>query len=124
MEKKSPSRIKYEQNNPVVSFRISKELYDSLQKAKEKQGMSYTDILRVGLGLITPTIRSEEKIKLQAYDKGWEQGNEMALEAFAITYPCKKCKKEMIVDTEEEKKAIREFLFAQGWHHGDCNNPD
>jgi len=28
--KKTPSRIKYEQDNPVVSFRVSRELCDRL----------------------------------------------------------------------------------------------
>ena len=46
--KKSPSKIRYEQNNPTVSFRVSREPYDRLQA----EGKSYVDILKTGLGLM------------------------------------------------------------------------
>ena len=51
-KKKSPSRIKYEQRHPTVSFRVTKELYDRLQAVKEAEGLSNTDILKVGVGLL------------------------------------------------------------------------
>lgn len=42
--KKYPSRIRYEENNPTVSFRISLEDYEQLDEIREEQG---TDILPV-----------------------------------------------------------------------------
>ena len=106
MSKKNSSRIKYEQNHPVVSFRISKELYDSLQAAKEKEGLSYTDILKIGLGLTKLTIDKKEVIEQKAFDKGWEKGNDDAMNVYPIYYPCSKCGKEIIVTSAEEKDAI------------------
>jgi hypothetical protein len=47
--KKTPSRIKYEQSHPTVSFRVSREFYDRLQAVKEAEGRSYTDALKVGV---------------------------------------------------------------------------
>ena len=50
--KKTPSRVKYEQNHPTVSFRVSKELYDMLQAVKKAEGKSNTDVLKAGVGLL------------------------------------------------------------------------
>lgn len=121
--KNPPSREKYERDNPVVSFRVSRKEYDVLQATKKKEGRSNADIMRAGLGLFEVKIRAEEEIRQQAYEKGQVNGYELAESDFKITYPCSRCKKMIEVTTEEEKKAIRKFMVDNGWHHGDCNNP-
>ena len=68
--KQTPSRIKYEQNHPTVSFRVSKELYERLQAVKKAEGKSITDVLKVGVGLLEVKIRKEKEIRVQAYDEG------------------------------------------------------
>lgn len=117
---KSPARDRYERNNPVVSFRVDRELYDRLQRAKKVKGMSYTDVVKAGLGLIEVKIRSEEKIKLQGHDEGYEQAANSAYELWAVPYPCSICGEEIVVTTDEEKKAIATYMREHGWGHGDC----
>lgn len=118
-----PSRKRYDTSHPVISLRTDEEIRNGLREAKEKKGMSRVDVLKVGLGLTKLTIRAEEEIRRQAYDEGWEKGIQEAMELYAVPYPCSKCGKEMTVETDEEKKAIRKFLTSSGWHHGDCSNP-
>jgi len=122
-KRKSPSREKYERNNPVVSHRVPKELHDRLQVAKEKEGLSNTDILKIGLGVIEPKIRAEEKVRQEAYDGGFEDGINAAEELYAVTYNCCMCGKKIWVTTDKEKKAIKGLMWEAGWHHGDCSNP-
>lgn len=122
-KRKPPSREKYERENPVVSFRAPKEIYGSLQVVKEKQGKSYLDIMKAGLGLYEVKVRAEEEVRREAYDEGFEEAANIACDAFLVTYPCSKCGKDITVDTEEEKKAIREFMINAGWSHSDCSNP-
>ena len=119
--KKLPSRKRYEEKKPTISFRASRELYDRLQAVKKAEGKSNTDILKVALGLIEVKVRAEKEVRLEAYDEGWEKGVNSTWDVLAVTYPCGKCGKELTVDTEEEKKAIRKFIIASGWSHGDCN---
>ena len=121
-KRKSPSREKYERNNPVVSHRIPKELRDRLQAAKEKEGLSYTDILKMGLGLLEPKIRAEKEVWEEAYERGHISGYTSAESAYRITYPCSVCKKTMVVRAEGTKRAIREFLINEGWGHATCHN--
>ena len=122
-KKKPPSRIKYEQANPVVSTRVTKAIRSRLRELEQSEGVSMADVIKAGLGLIEIKVRAEEEVRREADDKGWERGNEEASNLYAVTYPCSKCGKEMTVYTDEEKKAIRKFMISSGWHHGDCSDP-
>jgi len=115
-----PSRKKYERDNPVVSCRVSREVYDRLQTIKKVEGRSMADILEAGLGLFEVKVRSEKEIWQQAFDVGEESGINRAEEIYAITYKCSGCGEEMFVSTDEEKTAIRRFIKEQGWGHKEC----
>jgi len=121
-KKKSPSRERYERKRPTFSFRNYEELNERINKVKKAEGISNTNIIEAGVGLFEVNVKKEEEIRQQIYDEVWEEGINAAWALLAVTYPCSKCGKEMTVDTEEEKKAIRKFIIASGWGHGDCNN--
>jgi predicted CopG family antitoxin len=118
-----PSRKKYEQSNPTISCRVPRQVYDRLKEIKKAEGKSIADILKAGLGLFEVKRRNEETIRQEAYDKGWEDGVNTTEALYAVTYRCSNCRKEMVVTSDKEKKAIREYMHDSGWCHGDCNNP-
>ena len=66
-KKKLPSRIKYDNSHPVVSCRVSSEIYDKLTEAREKYGKSLADILKVGLKL-------QDIASAKSWDKGYKAG--------------------------------------------------
>ena len=115
-----PSRQRYEETHPVFSARVSKGIYDRIQAVKEKEGRSNTDILKVALGLIEVKKRAEEEVRQEAHDDGYEEGVNQAIEVFGIRYPCYKCGREILVDTEEEKQAIRQYMLEHKWGHAEC----
>lgn len=119
---RSPARERYEKKTRVISCRVSVKLYDRLQRAKKVEGMSYTNILKAGLGLIEVKVRAEDEIRQKAYDEGEESGINRAAAIYMVSYPCGKCKKMIPVTTEEEKEAIRKFMVESGWCHADCND--
>jgi|GEM_PF-3477436 len=49
-KKTSPSRIKYEQEHPTISFRLDKETYTRLKKHLQGTGHSYADFNKDALG--------------------------------------------------------------------------
>lgn len=59
-----PSRIKYEQSHPTVSFRIDRGLHEELKSLKKQAGLSVADVLRVGLDRCSPMAG-------EAYHLGW-----------------------------------------------------
>jgi len=120
--KKTPSRVKYEQKRPTVSFRISKELYDRLQAVKEAEGKSTTEVLKVGVGLLEVKVSEEKEAKRQGYDEGFEKGYEEAEELYKVTYPCKICRRTLVVTSAKEKGAIKNYMLEHGWGNADCIN--
>ena len=117
---KPPARDRYEKNNPVVSCRVDRQLYDRLQAAKLAEGKSFTDILRIGLGMLEVKVRKEKEIRQQAYEEGQLNGYELAEYEYKVTYPCSICGESIEVTTDEEKKAIAEYMREHGWGHADC----
>jgi len=117
-----PSRKKYEEDNPVVSCRVSKELYNRLRAIKKTEGKSMADILKAGLGLFEVKVRAEKEVRQEAYEEGQLNGYELAESEYKVTYPCSICGKSTEVTTEEEKKAIRRYMVEHGWGHANCIN--
>jgi hypothetical protein len=118
--KKTPSRIKYEQNHPTVSFRVSRELYDRLRAVKEAEGKSITDVLEVGVGLLEVKVGKERNIRQAGYDDGFEKGYKEAQARYMVTYPCKVCRKTLVVTSSKEKEAIKGYMLENGWGHTNC----
>jgi len=121
-KKSTPSPEKSKEANPVVSFRVSRELFDRLEAVKETEGKSNADVLSVGVGLLEVKIRKEKEVRYQAYEEGWEKGNEEACNLFLVVYSCSVCGKEIEVTTDDEKRAIKKYMRQYGWGHGDCVN--
>ena len=117
-----PSRKKYEEDNPVVSCRVPKELYNRLRAIKKAEGKSMADVLKAGLGLFEVKVRTEKEVKQEAYEEGQINGYELAESEYKVTYPCSICGESIEVTTDEEKKAIAEYMREDGWGHADCIN--
>ncbi len=120
IKKKSPSRIKYEQNNPVISFRATKEIRDRTDVVRKTEAKNNAAIFKVGLGILEVKVRAEKEIKEEAYQEGIEDGYDCAQELYAVSYPCCVCKKTIEVESKEEKEAIAEYMTERGWGHSEC----
>ena len=68
---KTPSRERYEENNPVWSVRMPKEWIDELEAELEANGQSRRDFL--GVALKKQTLNAEE-IRVTRLKKGYNQG--------------------------------------------------
>jgi hypothetical protein len=119
---KTPSRLRYERDHPTVSLRIPQKLSDTLRIIKEAEGKSIKDVLEAGAGLLEVKVRQEEEIRVQAYEEGWEKGIAEAEELYAVPYRCSICGKEIVVTTDEEKRAIKTYMREHGWGHAECIN--
>ena len=75
----SPSRLRYDAKNPVLSIRLTADLRAALDDLRGKGDISIADILRAGLDLMSPPIE-------EAYTNGFTS-------ALAEVYPlvCDDC---------------------------------
>jgi len=116
-KRKPPSRIKYEESHPTVSCRVPKEIYNSLQDIKKREGRSLTDILKVGLGILESKVKKED----EAYSRGYDKGYRKAELEFKVTYPCSVCRKTIALRGKDAKQAASEYMEEHGWGHAECH---
>ena len=111
MPKKTPSRLKYEKQHPVIAIRLSKELKEILDEIKsESEDLSYADLIKSGL-----------KNVAVEYKKAFSGGYEKARQDWQITYPCSICTAEIPVSPGgEDHKALIKALKNEGWGHQAC----
>ena len=113
-----PSKEKYDRENPVVSVRVSKELFAEIE-ALRAQGRSLGDIFRVGIGRQNAADRSLEEARKQ----GYEQGFAAARARYMISYRCGRCG-DLIELTGDKAKAFAAASMEKGgWKHVQCPQP-
>ena len=89
----SPSRQRYDANNPVISLRLTADLRAALDDLRSKGDVSIPDILRAGLCLMSPPIE-------EAYTNGFTS-------ALAEVYlrVCYDCEGEVMAFFREQQEA-------------------
>ena len=120
IKRQPPSRIKYEQSHPTVSCRVSREIYDRLVEAKEVEGKSFADILKLGLGKAERSANKLIEAKMQSWSEGHKKGFDEAALKYKVTYHCSKCGQIMEVQHPNEKETIDELMRKAGWAHQQC----
>ena len=69
MRKKYPSQIKYEKNNPTITFRVKTYEYEQIKQMAYKSGKNVSDLVRIALlGL--------EKDISTVFEHGKKEGNQ------------------------------------------------
>ena len=75
----SPSRQRYDAKNPVISIRLTADLRAALDDLRSKGPVSIADILRAGLGLMSPPVD-------EAYNNGFTSA--LAEVYLRVCYDC------------------------------------
>ena len=94
---KPPSRIRYEKNNPVVSFRTKKEWYNEFKAFLEEQGWNIGDFFRVAFKKQkTNYIEAHRLGYNKGHKEGYKEGYEKGKKDWRIWLFCKTCE-DMII---------------------------
>jgi len=112
-KKKSPSRERYEKENPTVSGRIPKETRHNLLLNLKKIGMTLPGALKVLAG--------ELEVKVRPIDEARRQGYEEAKNHYMVTYPCSVCGKLIPLTSPKAKEAASRCMTDHGWGHAECH---
>ena len=118
---KPPSRIRYEQNHPVVSCRISKADYDLLKQRLGELGISFATFVKNALGVLELKLSDIEGARKEGYNKGYDK----AKKDHQLWFTCSVCHKRANIPPNSEcHKTISKYLTEHGWRHGDCKPPN
>ncbi len=135
---KPPSRIKYEHNNPVVSFRVKKAWYEEFKKLLMENDMSIGDFFRIGFkkqkanynlsrrngfnaGKKIGYNEGHSKGYPKGYPKGYSEGYDKGKTDWGIWYFCSICGEKIYVrPNSNSHKDIIEHMKEVGWGHKAC----
>ena len=114
----SSSRQRFEDNNPVVLGRISRELYDEFAMIRFSSGASIADIFKIGLDKAEPDLEAAWQVGAEF---GYGTGYNDAQQEFEVTYWCHRCRKRHIsIATEDEREDAAKMMYQAGWYDPDC----
>jgi len=120
---KPPSRVRYEEKNPTISFRVSVEIYEKLCKIREKTGKSYADIIKEGMGVQEPMVKDTYTRGYRAgYDKGKRAGKREG-EVFSLG-SCASCGGVIQWDlsSNEQRNTLASAISQARFVHKNCNS--
>ncbi len=112
-KKKSPSRERYEKENPTVSGRIPKEMRRDLLLNLKKMGMTLSDALKVLAG--------ELEVKVIPIDEARQAGYEEAKNLYMVIFPCNVCGEPIPITNPKTKEAVSKYMTDHGWGHAECH---
>ena len=121
MRKKYPSQMKYEKNNPTITFRVKTHEYEQIKQMVYKSGKNISELVRIALlGLekeITTVFENGREVgNQQGYDEGYTKG----IKDRGIWITCYICKKPIDVLPESDTH-LRIIYMTRGLvRHGDC----
>ena len=137
----TPAYYRYGEKHPIVSFRLTKDLKDLLDAEKQKDDLSYSQLIRKFIlqGSEVVKVRKEgytagyskaaqEAEKKHAgedvkqFDAGFNVGKASALKRVALGF-CSECRKPLFWDLtdSEELKKINDSLGEHGYCHTNCH---
>jgi predicted CopG family antitoxin len=119
--RKAPSRVRYEKAHPTVSCRVSRDIYERLVEVRSTNNSSFTDILKIGLGIVEPRKKELSEVRSKEYIRGHQEGYAKAETIYKVVYSCAVCGAELSVTTKDEKKAISTYMKEHGWCHSECH---
>jgi len=112
-KRKSPSRERYEKENPTVSGRMPKEKRDKLYANLAKSGRSVSDALN--------SLADDLELKVRPIDEARKAGYEEAKNLYMVPYLCYICGKPIAITSPESKEFVSKFLTERGWGHTQCH---
>lgn len=116
VNRKPPSRIKYDENHPVICFRATPAMVARLQEVKRSSGVSNADVIMAGLGMFEVVMRDEEELLRQ----GRKEGIEMGRKLYGISPRCTICWEPMVITSPDWRKLAAQSLEDRGIVHADC----
>jgi predicted DNA-binding protein len=120
MVKKFPSQIRYEENNPSITFRMKKHEKEKIKKMAKKSGKSISTLVRMAL------LELEEDFSDAIKDIGTRKYVE-GMNKNAIWFYCNKCGKCIYIEPKSERHdKIIDYISKNkpNWVHENCETMD
>ena len=117
-KEKFPSQIKYEKENPAITFRMKKEEKKKIIQFAEKSGKSVSELVREALlGLEKDFSEVYNETRIKNYNHGFQD----AKRTYRIWNFCAICGEAIdILPNTNVHNIIIKYLKEKGWGHQEC----
>jgi flagellar biosynthesis/type III secretory pathway protein FliH len=114
---RSPAKRRYDEQHPVISFRVTEQAYERLKDVLVKQNKSIGTFFREALEI-------EQRNYAEARRRAYEQGFKEAKEKYAVAVTCISCYDGFYISSEELKDEAGLMLSNKyAMVHEDCEVP-
>ena len=111
-----PSKRKYDEKNPSVTFRMSKEEKIELEKMSKLLNMSTSEIIH-------EFFFNQKEGAIKLFNNGIKHGRQLEREQNRIFYFCSICNKKIFIEPNtHEHHAMIQYMLMYGWGHRECHN--
>jgi len=120
---KPPSRIRYEQGHPIVSFRVERITYNRLFSLIREKNLSIADFFKIALGEQDESLDKIRTVSNAEYERGYDEGLDLGVKLAHNTFdiPCNICGKGAWVDIRKNPVAKQIIKDAfKSWSHTAC----
>ena len=117
MVKKFPSKIKYEKENPAITFRMKEDEKIKIKMMAKRSGKSVSELVRMALlDLEKDFTEFYEKVSSERHTRGYVEG----MNKNAIWVYCYRCQKSLYIDpnSENHRKIIE--ITTGMFKHDQC----
>jgi len=115
-----PSRIKYDENHPVVSARLPMDVYRQLKDFQKDSGTSVADVIKAGLGVLEPSFNFFKAAYEPQLIQDFDDVRKATEKLYKIEIPCPVCGKPYVFEGEGRLNLARRSLIQKGFHHPNC----
>ena len=122
-----PSRIRYNQANPVIGVRVDRATYTRALAVRATTGISFGAVFKDHLGVVEKNIeqirsRARMEGKAIAMKIGRREGYNEALAKHGITYACSECEEAIMLAAGSPAAGVASAaLEDRGWGHASCH---
>jgi predicted DNA-binding protein len=124
VRKVSPSKIRYDQNHPLICFRTTTEIKEKIEVIAESTNKTISQIVTE---LLLKGCIDFEKAYNDAFSFGMEEGERLGRKdgkaEWGIKIPCDTCGIDdlYLIPNSAWHKFIIEYVKKHGWGHVDCH---
>ncbi|MFC1749461.1 ribbon-helix-helix protein, CopG family [Pseudomonadota bacterium] len=114
MGKPYPSQIRYNIENPTITFRMKREEKNQIESLARKTGKSISQLVRENL----LEVKNEYD---EGYHHGHDNGYKKACEQWKIWFLCNVCGKRIYLEPNSDAhQVVIQYMREHGWTHSQC----
>jgi hypothetical protein len=120
-KKVPPSKARYLQRNPIVSFHLPTDKREKLREMASEEGVTIATYVRRFLSDLTVRDDDMKKAREEGFSEGYDTGFETVRRRYEIRCPCSACEELITIEPgSPSHDSVIRALRRNLWGHAEC----